>query len=215
LIKRLTLKAQAYNYLKNEILEGRIEPGVIYSEQKFADDLAISRTPIRDAILQLAHEGFVKIHPNKGISIKELASEDVRQIFQVRTAIEGYCGMYAAERINSEECAQLIHDLEKHLKAEKTIIDAGGDCKHFMADDTAFHMCITQFTKNEQIINIMQNLRGKIDRVGVISLAQKNRLQNTLSEHTKIVEALKTGKPDKVYTAIRNHFEYCQDIFVK
>lgn len=215
MIKRLTLKAQAYNYLKNEILEGRIATGAIYSEQKFADDLSISRTPVRDAILQLAHEGFVKIHPNKGISVKELTPDDVKQIFQVRSAIECYCGMYAAEHINTEEGHQLIKDLEAHLKTQKDLIDTDSDCRRFMTDDTAFHMSITYFSKNEQIIDIMRNLRGKIDRVGAISLAQKNRLPNTLREHTKIVEAIKSGDAAKVYSAITYHFKCCQDIFVK
>ncbi|MCI1930228.1 MAG: GntR family transcriptional regulator [Clostridia bacterium] len=215
MIKRLTLKVQAYNYLKNEILEGRIASGAIYSEQKFADDLSISRTPVRDAILQLAHEGFVKIHPNKGISVKELTPEDVKQIFQVRSAIESYCAMYAAEHINTDEGYELIKNLESHLKAEKDIIDTGSDFRRFMSEDTAFHMCITSFCKNEQIIDIMLNLRGKIDRVGAISLSQKNRLPNTLREHTKIVDAIKSGDASKVYAAITYHFKCCQDIFVK
>lgn len=96
-IKRIALKEQAYNYLKNAILEVEIESRGIYSEQHFADRLNVSRTPIREAVLQLSQEGLVEIHPHLGVSIRELSAAEIEELFQVRTAIEGYCRKTAAE----------------------------------------------------------------------------------------------------------------------
>ena len=72
MIKRITLKKQAYDYLYQALLEGQIEESRIYSEQYFAELLGISRTPVREAVMQLSQEGFLQIHPNKGFSLHRM-----------------------------------------------------------------------------------------------------------------------------------------------
>ena len=84
MIKRITLKHQAYDYLYHAVLKGEILPTQVYSEQYFADLMGISRTPVREAVMQLSQEGFLQVYPNKGFSVKKVKAEEVEELFGYR-----------------------------------------------------------------------------------------------------------------------------------
>ena len=88
-LQRISLKAQVYEYLKQAIINGDLKVGEIYSEQYFADKLSISRTPVREAILQLQHENMVEVKANRGIIVKPLLLDEIKKIIETRLAIEG------------------------------------------------------------------------------------------------------------------------------
>ncbi len=194
-IKRVTLKGQAYDFLKKAILKGEIETGSIYSEQFFADMLDISRTPVREAVLQLSQEGFVDIHPNIGVSVREISSLEVEELFQLRSAIECYCCKMAAERIHSPEGEQLLQSLEEHIGQEEGIFRAQGTPAECMKHDTKFHLTIVKFTENKEILEVMNRLRSRINLVGIKTLYHPGRLEATLREHRRIVDAIRRGDP--------------------
>ena len=90
MLQKVSYKEQIYQYLKEAIIKGDLKPGEIYSEQQFADKLNVSRTPVREAILQLKSEDLVEIYNNRGLGIKPLTEADLEQIIQARIAIENY-----------------------------------------------------------------------------------------------------------------------------
>ena len=210
MIERVTLKMQTYNYLKERIISGEIKPGELYTEQGFAQALNISRTPVREAVLQLAHEDFVTIRPNKGFVVREYTPEEIEQYLQVRTAIEGFCGMYAADMAGSDKWEKLIKELEGYLSDEYKMTTSAASPKDFMENDTKFHMAIVSFSGNEQMLKIMTDMRSRIDRVGVKSLGMDGRMYNTYREHKELVKAIKGGNRAEVYKAIEFHFDTCR-----
>ena len=82
-LQRISLKAQVYEYLKQAIINGDLKVGEIYSEQYFADKLSISRTPVREAILQLQHENMVEVKANRGIIVKPLLLDEIKKIIEI------------------------------------------------------------------------------------------------------------------------------------
>ncbi len=211
MIKRITLKKQAYDYLKNAILNDEFKLDIIYSEQYFADLLNISRTPVRESILHLEQEGFVNILPNRGISIKQLSESEIKQMFQLRTAIGGYCCKFAAENIKTEKGIDLLKTLEQHIEEEKKIFFAHGKPIQYMEQDTSFHLSVVQFTENNQLIEIMNNLRSRINQIGIKTFYKEGRMENTFKEHQAIFHFIRNGDGINAYNAAQNHFNNAQE----
>lgn len=214
IIKRVTLKGQAYDYLKGAILHGDLESGRIYSEQYFADQLEISRTPVREAVLQLSQEGFVQIHPNIGVSVKQISVSEIQEMFQLRSAIECYCCKFAAEMVESPEGEELLRNLENYISREEQIYLSQGAPSECMKHDTKFHLALVDFSGNSQIQEVMSRLRSRINIIGIKTLYKPGRLEATLSEHRDIVEAIRRGQPMEAYKAAEHHFNMARDIIV-
>ncbi|MFZ5945589.1 MAG: GntR family transcriptional regulator [Bacillota bacterium] len=206
MLKRTTLKTQAYDFLKNAILNDEFKLDIIYSEQYFADLLNISRTPVRESILQLAQEGFVDILPNRGITIRQVSELEIKQMFQLRTAIEGYCCKFAAENINTEKGIELLQVLEQNIGDEEKIFLSNGKPLEYMDTDTNFHLNIVQFTENSQFISIMSNLRSRINQIGIKTLYKQGRMNDALKEHKNILFYIKNGDDINAYNAAQTHF---------
>ncbi|MCJ7854781.1 GntR family transcriptional regulator [Lachnospiraceae bacterium NSJ-143] len=211
MFEKLTYKEQAYNYLLNLIINNELESGKAYSERYFAEKMGISRTPVREAILHLAQEGYIQIHPNRGISVRELTESEIHAIFQVRTALEGYCAAFAAEKAHTSEGKDLIACLESYLEQEKKINRSKADPKEFMKNDVEFHFEMVKFCGNEIMNASMINLRNRINCIGIKSFYNAGRIDRTIDEHIKIVHAIKVGDSAKAYNAITRHFESCEE----
>jgi len=214
MIKRFTLKKQAYEYLLAEIKAERIRPSQVYSEQYFADLLEISRTPVREAVLQLNQEGFLQIHPNKGFSVKPASDCDVVDMFRLRSAIEGYCAMYAAGNCHTSDGRRLVKKLQQLNETERDSYKQGANPEQCMETDTKFHLALVEFSGNGQMIEIMNNLRAKINISGTKSLYKKGRIMEVLIEHEKIVEAISSGNKADAYKAVDKHLMDCVDIVI-
>ena len=212
MIERVTLKSQAYNYLKERITKGDLKAGELYTEQGMAQVLNISRTPVREAVLQLAHEDFVYIKPNKGFIVKEYTQKEIEDYFQVRMAVEGFCGMYSVKLKDTKIWNELVKELEKYILEEREMLSGPADVEEFMANDLKFHMAIVSFSQNKQMMKIMEDMRGRIDRVGKASLGIEGRMYNSYCEHRNIFEAIKSGSKDGIYNAIDLHFKSCVEI---
>ncbi len=206
---------QAYNYLKKQIIDGKLKADEIYTEQGFAEMLNISRTPVREAVLQLAHEDFVTIKPNKGFVLREYSARDIDEYLQVRTAIEGFCGMYAADTSGSQKWRDLVQTLEIYLQQEKGIIERGGTSKEFMKKDFDFHLAIVSYSNNSQMLNIFNDMRNRIDRIGVKTFSIGGTITNAYKEHIKIVKAIKEGNRADTYDSLEAHLDKYREVLDK
>lgn len=207
MIERSSLKTQIYDYMIKLINDGQLENGVLYTEQKFADQLNVSRTPVREAVLQLAHDDLVTIRPNKGFVIREYTLSEISEYFQVREAIEGFCGIEAAKTRGSRQWARLIERLEELVASEQEIIN--GSSGDFMTNDTEFHLSIVNYVGNSRMKSIMNDMRSRINRVGVVSFTVVGRKKVTLKEHSLILEAIKGESDINIYKAYSYHFAMC------
>ena len=125
-----TLKEQAIALIKEAIYKGELPPGKIFSHEQLSNWLGISRTPIREALLELQNHGLVIIHRGKGTEVTPLSRNDVREIFEMREALELKAFELAIERISEREMREIEHFFANHHK--KAI---SGQVVDFLSDD--------------------------------------------------------------------------------
>ena len=212
MLQRLTLQEQAYDYLKNAILDGSLAPDVNHSETSFAELLGISRTPVREAIFKLRQEGFLESIPGCGFRVKKLSTEDIRDFYEMRSAVEAYCAYLIAEKEHSDEKTEIIENLRKLLSIQKNVIDSkmkgsGSSIDDYVESDDKFHELIVQASGNRQFIEIIGNMRGRIKFLAKRSLLFEDRLTEAYKEHKETADYIEKGDPEKAFESIIRHFK--------
>jgi len=196
------LSQKVYRVLKTKIIKGSLKPGTKLSEGKIAKQMEVSRTPIREALRELAAEGFVKISPNQGVVVSNASVEDVQEVLQIRGVLEGLAARLATKTINEGE----IKELEKYQKrmAHYTNED---DVLAFSEMDAEFHELILNICGNNRLIQIRKNLSDQAHRYRIRSLSVPGRLKYSLKEHQEVVEALKRKDAEQADRLSQKHIE--------
>ena len=211
MLKKVTLQEQAYDYLKKAILDGSLDPDVNHSEISFGEMLGISRTPVREAIFKLRQEGFLESIPGRGFRVKKLSKQDIRDFYEMRSAVEAYCAYLLAERFTNGETNRLISQLKQLLEIQKRVIDSrmkdeNSNIDDYVESDDQFHELIVQASGNHQFIEIIGNMRGRIKSLAKRSLLFEDRLKEAYEEHVKVAEYIENGEGPMAYQAIVKHF---------
>ncbi|MGN0157747.1 MAG: GntR family transcriptional regulator [Brotaphodocola sp.] len=214
------LQIQAYEYLKEMILTGKLEPNLLYSETKMSSEIGISRTPMREAIQCLSQDGYITVVPSKGFMLRQLNEKDMVETIQIRCAIEGFCAQMAAAEIESKKGQKLLTDLKKLLeRQEKVLFSVNGPCaenirngnwnknsmNQFMDYDHKYHLALIDYVGNEEFQHTFQRLMYLIQLTTAGALAVPGRTEDTLREHKLIFEYLSEGKGDEAYKLMMVH----------
>ena len=183
------LSQKVYQVLKIEIIKGSLKPRTKLLEGKIAEQMGVSRTPVREALKQLAVEGFVKTNPNLGVVVVEFSLEDIREVLRIRKVLEGLATSIAAKKINKAE----IKKLEKIIEQMSISIN-NNDLLAYSDLNGEFHNLILKICGNKRLTKICVNLSSSEHRFKIRSLrGNLERLKYSLKEHQEIVKALKKG----------------------
>jgi DNA-binding GntR family transcriptional regulator len=196
------LNQKVYRILKAEIIEGSLKPGTKLLENNIAKQLGISRTPLREALRELAAEGFVKMNPNQAVVVSNASVEDVQEVLQIRGVLEGLAARLATKMINKEE----IKELEKYQKRMEYYTNKD-DVLAFSEMDAEFHELILNICGNNRLIQIRKNLSDQAHRYRIRSLSVPGRLKYSLKEHQEVVEALKRKDAEQADRLSQKHIE--------
>ena len=196
------LSQKVYRALKTEIIKGSLKPGTKLSEGKIAEQMGVSRTPVREALKELAAEGFVKMNPNQAVVVSNASVEDVQEVLQIRGVLEGLAARLVAPIINREE----VKELEKYLKQMEYCISKD-DALAFSEMDAEFHELILNICGNNRLIQFRKNLSDQAHRYRIRSLNIPGRLKYSLKEHRDIVEALKRKDSEQADRLSQKHVE--------
>lgn len=188
--------------LREAITNGSIKPGERLMEIQLAEELGVSRTPIREAIRRLELEGFLVMVPRRGTYVADLSIKDINEVFEIRTSLDVLAAGLAAERITEEELEQM----ERLLVQIGEYIDAG-DADKIVEADGQLHDILYQASRNDRLVGIINNLREQFTRFRSISMAYPGRIKNTLEEHRRLVEAIAQRDPDLAQQCAREHME--------
>lgn len=199
------LQAQAYTYVKEQILTKKLVANVLYSETKLAAELGISRTPLRESLHCLSQDGYITIIPSKGFMIRQLTEKDMLETIQIRCAIEGFCTHAIANEIESKKGQQLIKNMDKFLKCMKKAKDFNDGNEAFMNYDHKFHLEVVNYVDNSEFNQIFQRLMYLIHLTTATSLSVPDRINSTLYEHEKYFEYLKSGDGNSAYGILIKH----------
>jgi DNA-binding GntR family transcriptional regulator len=181
----LPLRDVVFNSLRAAILKGELAPGERLMEKQLADRMGVSRTPIREAIRKLELEGLVVMVPRKGAEVARITEKDLKNVLEVRCALEELAVTLACEKITNDEL--------KHLKAtisefSKAVIKE--DVEKIVEKDVEFHDIIFNATGNDKLIQILNNLREQIYRYRVEYIRKSGNHQALVKEHEEIVAAI-------------------------
>ena len=196
------LRELVFESLREAIIEGRLKPGERLMEMQLADEMGVSRTPVREAIRKLELEGFVVMIPRKGAYVSGISVKDIVEVFEVRAALEAMAAGLAAERITDIE----LEELERAL-VQITEVSDKDDFEAIVETDTNFHDLIYRACRNERLVQIITHLKEQIQRFRTTSLAQPGRLRDAQSEHRSIVEAISERNVEMAQSLAREHIE--------
>ena len=201
------LQKYAYDYLKDMILSGKLVDNEIYSETKISKEIGISRTPMRDALRHLSQEGFIDILPSKGFRLHKFTKKEIIEIFQIRSAIEGYATFLLTKQSKTERGIETIDKLRNILKKQEDIIATSRDLVEFTEYDTLFHTTIVAFAENFAFDEMFDNHMYRIKKLAIDSLSHDGRLEETLKEHYNIFNCICEGNIQDIYDITLYHME--------
>ena len=188
--------------LREAIRKGILKPGERIMEIQLAEELGVSRTPVREAIRKLELEGYVVMMPRRGTYVANMSIRDINEIFEIRTALESLSNGLAAEHITDEEL--------EHLQRLLVIIGGyikEGNMEKIVETDIEFHDLMYHAARNQRLVGIISNLRDQLTRFRTLSMSHPGRLEATLEEHKAIVEAIANGDRRSASKAAERHME--------
>lgn len=196
--------------LREAIRNGVLKPGERIMEIQLAEELGVSRTPVREAIRKLELEGYVVMMPRRGTYVANMSIRDINEIFEIRTALESLSNGLAAEHITDEEL--------EHLQRLLVIIGGyikDGNIEKIVETDIEFHDLMYHAARNQRLVGIISNLRDQLTRFRTLSMSYPGRLEATLDEHKAIVEAIANGDRKAASKAAEQHMENSEKTLLK
>ena len=207
MIKKISYKDQIYEHLKQAIIMGGMRTDEIYSEQMIADKLNVSRTPVREAVLQLRFENLVDVFSGRGFSVRPIHFFDVQQIIQARKAIESSSLRALIIGLDTREGKEILQQMEKCIKQDMPATLSDENNYEFMQADMEFHMLSVSFTGNEFFIQIMNMMRTRLEQAMFSSLNKQLRPIAAIDEHEKIFSAIRRCDTDTAIKSLVDHLD--------
>ncbi|MCM1156229.1 MAG: GntR family transcriptional regulator [Roseburia sp.] len=181
----LPLRDVVFNTLRKAILTGELKPGERLLEIHLANQLGVSRTPIREAIRKLELEGLVIMIPRRGAEVAQITEKSLKDVLEVRRALDALCAELACERITQEETARLKKACEKFEKETRT-----GDATTMAAADVELHDIIVEATGNQRLVQLINNLSEQMYRYRFEYIKDENQHNRLVEEHRMIYESI-------------------------
>jgi len=196
------LREIVFEHLREAILSGRLKPGERLMEVQLAEEMGVSRTPVREAIRKLELEGLAIMIARRGAYVSDLSIKDIAETFEIRTALESLAAGLAAERISPEGLEQL----------ERILVQIGECMEDENADrlaelDERFHAILYAASRNQRLSQIVSNLREQINRFRKTSLSTPGRFRAVFQEHKRITEAISEGNSALAQALAKEHME--------
>ncbi|MGJ9421990.1 GntR family transcriptional regulator [Aeromicrobium sp. CF3.5] len=189
--------------LREQILTGVLAPGEQHSIYRLSDALGVSRTPVREAVLRLADLGLVTIERNRGVTVRGVQAEDVRDVFELRLLLEVPAAAGAATHADDALRARLVAALDAMRQAARI-----GDEVSFTGHDRDLHAVLGEALGNRRLSQEVDRLRDSIQVRGVSTIDRTRTMSDIAEEHAPIVAAVVGGDALAAAAAMRTHLEH-------
>ncbi len=203
------LREVVFENIRSAIQSGELRPGERLMEVQLAESLGVSRTPVREAIRKLEKAGLVTISPRRGVYVAEISLEDTENILEIRGCLEGKAAELAALRISKEQ----QQALETCLQAFIVHMD-NNQMKEALKEDVQFHRIIRQASRNQQLIQILEDLSEQVNRFRMVYLKEAAEAPSLPEEHTKVLRALINGNPEETRQAMVAHMDSVKSLIL-
>lgn len=206
-LKRSTLREQTTESIRTAIVTGALVPCRVYTARTVAEQLNVSVTPVREALLELANYGLVEVLRNRGFRIPELSRQDLVDLYQLRSILEQYCVELLASEVEATIASTAWRSCVDLCRATEELAGSG-DLTAFPAADRAFHLSLVAAVGNRQIVTLVGQLRDRSRLYRVHAEATRDTLLNSAREHAEILAAIEAGDPARARGAVRQHIEH-------
>lgn len=181
-----SLRIRVFNAIEDAILNGEYKEGESLNELKLSSELGVSRTPVREALMQLELEGLVNNIPNKGAVVVGVSEKDIEDVYAIRMCIEGLAAKLSAEKITDDE----IKALEKIVDLQEFYL-IKNNTEQIWKLDSDFHKIIYESSRSRPLRYMLSNFHNYIKSARDISIQTAGRAEKTVAEHRAILEAIK------------------------
>jgi len=204
------LRDVVFENLRTAILEGNLKAGKRLMEVQLAEQLGVSRTPIREAIRKLELEGLVVMLPRKGAYVANMSFKDLIDVLEIRASLEGLAASLASERLRDED----IVELERVAKEfEKSVREA--DIDTVLKKDVEFHEKIFLMANNKKLYHLITSLWEQVHRFRVTYVSNYEASLSLVDEHNRILEAIKSGDSELAKKYATEHIELAEQFFME
>lgn len=198
----LPLRDVVFKTLRKAILTGELKPGERLMEIHLANRLGVSRTPIREAIRKLELEGLVTMIPRRGAEVAQITEKSMKDVLEVRRALDALCAELACDRISEEEMEKLEEACAGFEKATET-----GDTTVIAKADVALHDIIVAATGNQRLVQLVNNLAEQMYRYRFEYIKDKSQHERLIEEHKMIYESIRAKDKKAAAAAARMHID--------
>lgn len=195
-----SLSSRVFHTLREEILSGKYQRDEELKEKTIGEELGVSRTPVREALRQLELEGLVTIIPNRGAFVVGISKDDIQDIYEIRSLLEGLCAKWAASGISEKE----LQELEEIIFLTDYHIEKG-HYEQILELDNRFHELLYGAGNSKVLKHVLSDFHHYVERVRKVSLAEKKRAEESNREHRKILEALKAHDEKRAEQLANEH----------
>ncbi len=205
-----SLRGRVFQKLREDILSGRYKDHEELREVAIGEELGVSRTPVREAFRQLELEGLIQMIPNKGAYVTGITAKDVKDIYMIRSSLEGMCARLATEQITREQLEEMEENIYlAEFHASKGHMDQMAEL------DNRFHHILYDACHSKMLQHLLQDFHQYVMRVRRKTLADTNRGGASNEEHRLIMEAIKAKNASEAERLATLHINNAYDNMVK
>lgn len=211
-MQQVSGRERAYRHLRETVLVDPAVQGTFLNEVDLAQDIGVSRTPVREALLLLVAEGLIEMVPKRGAYVPPLSGRQIRELMELRTLLEQHAASVtlAQKAVPLDAMRAALAEQQRLLTAEPC------DAREFIEWDRRFHQSLVDAAGNELIARTYAGLRTRQVRVGVAALFRAiDRQRAVCAEHGRIVDALESGDEAAAHAAISEHLRITQQLFLQ
>ncbi len=201
-----SLAEQAYIRLRRDILTGILLPGQVVSERELARQYEVSKTPIREALTQVCHDGLVQRLPGRGYMIAPITIKDVRDLFDLRLILEVASAERAARQPSPAQISML-----KEMSLVSYCLDDPESHVLFLKANRSFHLALAEAAENRRLVGTLERLLIEMDRLFHLGLRLRDSSEEMLQEHQEVVAALEIGNVEGARDAVTHQIITSRD----
>lgn len=200
-ISRQPLRSQIRSHLVERLLSGDLEPGSQLNETQLTEELGVSRTPLREALLQLEFEGLLRSTPGKGFSVAPLDETEMVELFDVGIELESL-----ALRMGGGVGDEQLQELRDINARRRRILHDDGDRDELVRLDDRWHRTLASGCDNDQLLELLRLVRNRLYRYVYAFEGQKGEVEEAIRDHEQVADALEEGDLERAVRMLREHW---------
>ena len=201
---------RAYVALKQKICDGTWAGGAVRLEREAADEIGVSRTPVREALIRLEKERLVKVRPRRGFIVLPISASDMADIYEILTALESHAAAKLAARKDRDAALA-------RLEAAVDAMDAAlsdDDLESWATADLEFHRALVEEAGNRRLADIVATVSDQVNRARIATLRLRPKPLRSNSDHRAVLKAIRSGDVDAACSRHKGHREKARELLV-